>query len=144
MPTTTLTDPIRTFDEKTTGKWTIIVSDEDGVVVPSANIDAITIDLHNDTDGAAINSRSAQNVFGANNGTFHATSGLFTWDIQTADTAIIALTDHLGKLHDAIATTPSDHGWLEQHWAVINFNYSTTEFARFVLPMLVRQLPKVT
>ena len=144
MPISTLTEPVRTFDELTTGEWKITVSDQDGVVVPSANINAITINLYNDVDGVVINSRDGQDVFGANNGTYHATSGLFTWDIQSTDTPIKALTDHNGILHVAIATKPSDHRWLEQHWAVLNFNFSTTEWSRFVLPMLVRQLPKVT
>ncbi len=144
MPISTLTAPTRTFDELTSGEFTVIVSDQDGVVVPTANMDAITINLYNAVDGAIINSRSAQSVYDTNNGTFHATTGLFTWDIQSTDMPIVALTDHNGKLHVAIATTPSDHGWLERHWAVINFNWSTSEWARAVLELLVRQLPKVT
>ena len=75
--------------EGATGRFTAYLLDEDGVAIASASVSAITMTLRHRFSNTIVNSRSAQNVFNTNNCTLHATSGLFTWNVQTADAAIV-------------------------------------------------------
>lgn len=73
--------------EGETVKWTGTMKDEDGAVVPSAQILTFLLDLAL-LDGTIINSRDDQNIKNANDVTVHATSGLVTWRLTTADLAL--------------------------------------------------------
>ena len=70
-------------------QFTDTLVDDEGVAITLANISTMTLTLWNgdETPGAAaiINLRTAQDVKNANNATMHATSGLFTWDMQPLD-----------------------------------------------------------
>src|SRR5687768_4687906 len=66
----------------------VTLLDEDGAAVPLAGLSTLTLTYTDTASALVINSRTAQNVKNANNGTFHATSGLFRWDMQAADTAL--------------------------------------------------------
>lgn len=72
-------------------KWTVLLKDDSGTLITSANISAITMSYYNaEEDESAsniINSRTAQAVKDANNCTMGASDGLFTWNGQPADAA---------------------------------------------------------
>ena len=89
--------------EGATGRFTAYLLDEDGVAVASANVSAITMTLRHRFSNTTVNSRSAQSVFNTNNCTLHATSGLFTWNVQTADAAIVDTTRDIDE-HEMILT----------------------------------------
>lgn len=76
--------------EGTTPKYTATLQDEDGTAIAQADITSITLTLYNlsATTRDIINSRSAQDINNTNQVTIHATSGLLTWSMQAADTAI--------------------------------------------------------
>jgi hypothetical protein len=59
----------------------------DGTAVPLADISTAVLTVE-DSTGAVINGRAAQNVKNANNVTIHATSGLVTWAMQVADSTV--------------------------------------------------------
>lgn len=84
-----LTVEQRTFLEGVSGVYTATLKDQTGAAIPSAQISTLTLTLYNKEDGAAINSRNAQNVLNANGVTVHATSGLLTWIIDGLDNPII-------------------------------------------------------
>ena len=54
------------------------IVDEDGVRINSSDIDSITLTLYDVSSGSVINSRSAQDVNGANNGTYEYSSAGIT------------------------------------------------------------------
>jgi hypothetical protein len=81
-------DNERVVGEKTNAKFTGTFKDESGTVVPLSALSALKLTQYLD-DGTIINSRDSQDAKNANNVTFHATSGLLTWILQQADTAII-------------------------------------------------------
>lgn len=86
-----LTKSVRTVFGETTPPFTGTLVTETGAAVPLADISAFTLTLKvqdGPEDGDAVNSRTLQNILNANNVTVHATSGLVTWVIQTADLAI--------------------------------------------------------
>jgi len=89
--------------ELTSSEYTFTLKDEDGVVVPSANLAAFVLTLKDVETGATINSRIAQNVLNTNNVTIHATSGLVTWKVQPLDMAITNAY-HLQERHRATFT----------------------------------------
>ncbi len=74
--------------EKTTQVLTCTIKDETDTVIPVAQIGTLTLTLYNQESRAIINVRENQNVLNANNVTVHSTSGLITWLLQPADTAI--------------------------------------------------------
>lgn len=88
----------RAFDinEKETGAYTATIVGNDGVTpIPLASLLTLTLTLYaiiQDGTASIINARNAQNVLNANNVTVHATSGLLTWSIQSADTALVEST----------------------------------------------------
>ncbi len=90
----------RKLDPGETQIWSVTVTHPStAVAVILTEVSTLTLTLK-DQDGNTINSRSAQNVLNANNVTFHATTGLLTWSIQTADTT----------LHDAAAASATHTG----------------------------------
>lgn len=93
MITTFETDII---GEGTTGELTLTSDgstvtflDKDGSPIPLTSMVSITATMIETITGNTVNSRTAQDVMNANNGTYHATSGLFTLDLQPGDTAIV-------------------------------------------------------
>ena len=76
-------------NESTSQVYSVTLKDETDTAVALASIDSIKMTIIETTSGSTVNSRNAQDVLNANNCTFHATSGLFTWNIQPEDTAIV-------------------------------------------------------
>lgn len=73
-----------------TALYTATFRDTAGVVIASADVVSITLSLYDKSSGTQINGRAAQDVFGDNNGTYHATSGLFSWEMQALDNIIVS------------------------------------------------------
>jgi hypothetical protein len=92
---------------------TCTVLDENDAAVALAAMDSIKMTLYAVDSNEVINSRSAQDVKNTNNCTYHATSGLFTWTMQTAD--------------NDIKDTKVDAADPERHRAVVRFVFSTTK-----------------
>jgi hypothetical protein len=99
------------IDEDSSGKVTFTLLDENDSAVTLADMGSITMTLIESNGGTTVNSRSAQNVLNTNNCTFHNTSGLFTWNVQIADTDIVN------------TSTPIRHR--EPHLATITFLWSS-------------------
>lgn len=117
-------------DEESTLTITTTLKDASGVAVASADIDSITLTLIEDVSGSVVNSRDAQNVLNANNCTMHATSGLFTWNVQSGDTSIVS-TDTLV-------------GYFEHHLATFVVTWDTTNNLPWRVLLKVRNLRSVT
>ena len=83
------TPNVLNIDENTYGVYTSTLLDQLDVAIPLSAIDSITMTLKELSGSGIVNSRSAQDVLNTNDCTYHATSGLFTWEIQPADTAIV-------------------------------------------------------
>ena len=120
------------IDEKEPFTYTTTLKDAAGVVIPSANLATLTLTLYAIADGTILNSRDAQNIKDVNNGTFHATSGLLTWQAQSADNALVG-------------TIPVGH--YEQHQAL--FQWTTTaggasNVSKHLLDIFVKSLSKVS
>jgi hypothetical protein len=94
------------INEDSHGKLTFLLEDEDGDPVLSADIDSIVMTLieANGSGETAINSRDNQDVFDAHDCTMHATSGLFTWNIQIEDTDITNQYTAIGQKEPHLAT----------------------------------------
>jgi hypothetical protein len=77
-------------NERTTSQFTATIVDETGVAVTLDQITAATLTLYV-PDGllTIVNSRDAQDVLNTNDVTIHVDSGLLTWTITPADTAIL-------------------------------------------------------
>lgn len=76
------------MDEKATAPFTTTLTSDGSTAIALASIDSIEITLINDHDGEPINSRQKQDALNTGDFTMHATSGLFTWEIQSEDTTI--------------------------------------------------------
>jgi hypothetical protein len=97
------------MNERSTATYTATLKDSASVVIPLASLTTLTLTLKDDATDTVLNSRNAQNVLNTNNVTFHATSGLLTWSIQSAD--------------NAIASTRKDGH--ERHTATFEFTYNS-------------------
>ena len=75
--------------EKSSAKIKATLKDEDGVVIPSATLQTLTLTLYDLITETIINSRDAVDALNANNVTLHATSGLLTYSMQPDDNQII-------------------------------------------------------
>lgn len=117
-------------NEESTLTITATLKDTSGTVIASADIDSITLDLIETASGDAVNSRTAQNVLNANNCTMHATSGLFTWNVQAADTTIVNTSTQIGDF--------------EQHLATFVVTWDTTNKLPWRVLLKVRNLRSVT
>jgi hypothetical protein len=73
-------------NERSNAQYSCTLVDQAGNTVSS--LTALTLSLINEATGAAINSRSAQDVLNKNNVTFSA--GVVTWTIQPADNVIVS------------------------------------------------------
>lgn len=89
---------VNTFRVKqdTAAIYTATLKDETGAAIPLASLTAITLTLFNadvpepsPLTANIINGRNEQDVKNTNNVTIHATSGLLTWNMQSADNPII-------------------------------------------------------
>ena len=80
-----LTEPIA---EGTTAQITFTLKDESLVVIPSNQIVTLKLTLFNEQSRTIINARNAQDILNTNNVTVHTSSGLVTWLLQPADTAV--------------------------------------------------------
>lgn len=89
--------------ERTTTKYTATLTDPDGAAIALASVGTIKITLIDVATAATINSRAGQDAKNANNVTLHATSGLLTWEIQAADTAMVGSPD-AGEIEEHLAT----------------------------------------
>jgi len=114
------------IDESTSAVYTATLQDETGTVIPSAAIDSITMTLTEMSGGEVVNSRNAQDVLNANNCTMHATSGLFTWNVQPADVAI------------TLSTIAVDAK--ERHKALITVVWNTTKKMHRVIKFRIHNL----
>ena len=93
------------IDEGTTASLTCAVADSSGTAVPLSAMNSITMTVIEEKGGTTVNSRSAQDVKNANNCTYHATSGLFTFDLQPGDVAIENATDNpIGSIERHLIT----------------------------------------
>ena len=126
----TLSAEDRVVMEKTTPIYTCYLYDAAGAAVPSANIVSIVMTLWAAKTGTVINSRDGQSVFNANQGTYHATSGLFTMAWVVGDTTIIDTTLAAGEL--------------EEHKFQLTWTYETSKVGKHEDSFLVKQLLKTT
>ena len=114
----------RVVNEGSAAQYTATLKDPSGTVVPTSNLIALGLVLYNQRDGSIINTRGTlsgtdytfqdvrpTNDSAVNNVTFHATSGLMTWQIQPADNAIVDTTLAPGES--------------ETHVAVFKFSYTS-------------------
>lgn len=75
--------------EGSTQIYTVTLVDESGDPIPLAQISSIQLTYKNDLKDTVINTREDQNVLNANDCTYHATDGTFTWNLQVADTTAV-------------------------------------------------------
>lgn len=94
-------------NEGSTVDYTATLTDKAGVVIPLSSLTSLALTLKNVENGEIINNRDAVDVKNANNGTYHATSGLFTMNFQPEDAAIeneTARVDrHVATFHAVVA-----------------------------------------
>lgn len=125
-----LTKHERTFDQQESGVYTATLLDENDSAIALSDITSLTMSLFLASDPTDfINSRNDQNVLNANNCTYHATSGLFTWRIQSAD--------------NPIRGASLSHGAEEKHIAVIEVAYGTDGVIKHVIEIAVREVATV-
>ena len=95
-------------EEGTTPILTMTLQDQASAPIPLVALTTLTLTSYDVRTGTIINSRNAQSVLNANNGTYHATSGLFTWELQPADTIRVS------------ATAP-----IEEHAALLQWSWNS-------------------
>ncbi len=123
-PRETLT---KIYAEKKTAECTATITKRDGVTpVPSANLDAVTLTLYEESGGEVINSRSADDIKDTGGGTIHATSGLLTLLLSPDDMAVVL------------------SGRFEMHVALIEWTYDGTQEGGQEIAFMVRNLVKVS
>ncbi|MHB1950108.1 MAG: hypothetical protein ACYCQK_01385 [Acidiferrobacteraceae bacterium] len=92
MADETLPDSQRYWDEGDTPAFTVTILDNTGTAVPLSAISSLLLTQWIDNGlgkpGTKINGRNLQGVINANNVTVASTSGLVTWSLQAADTAM--------------------------------------------------------
>lgn len=76
------------IDAGTTGEARYTLRDNDGAVIPVANLSALTLTLRDAKSGSIVNSRNAQSVLNANGVTVNS-SGALVWTIAIADTTLL-------------------------------------------------------
>ena len=102
-------------EERGTFLYSGTLLDENGAPVTLAALTAFTMDLVDKATGTVLNSRTAVDILNTNGGTFHATTGAFTFRFQAADNVIV--TDakqterHIATFHATWATGV-------KHWEV--------------------------
>ena len=96
-------------EEGTTPIFTVTLQDQTSAPIPLVALTTLTLTSYDVKTGTIINGRNAQSVLNANNGTYHATSGLFTWALQIADTARITAATRIEE-HAALLQWSWDSG----------------------------------
>lgn len=81
-----LPDSLRYIEEDATPIITATILDETGAALPLSAMLTMTLTYWNQSTKKSINGRNAQNVLNANNCTYAATGGLFSWNTQPDDT----------------------------------------------------------
>ena len=89
-----ITENQRSYLEGATGRYKTTVEDEDGDAIPLASVSTLTLTFIDKKTRQIINSREAQDVLNTNNCTYHATSGLLTWNIQATDNVLVKKHEH--------------------------------------------------
>jgi len=90
-----MTDAIRTYipiavPERSTRVYSTTLRDENGVAIQLGDVVSIKLTLYNaDAALTIVNARDHVDVKNSNGGTFDAISGLFTFPLLPADTAIV-------------------------------------------------------
>lgn len=75
--------------EGSSALYTTTLVDEAAAPVPLAVLTTLRLWLRDVETGEYINAREDQNVLNASNVTYHATSGLLTWDVQPEDNVVL-------------------------------------------------------
>ena len=83
-----LTQSERTVLERTTPRYTALLTDEAGEPISGADLTTLTLTLYDQRSRAVINNRQAQDVLNDNDVTIN-TDGQLVWTMQRADNAII-------------------------------------------------------
>ena len=112
--------------EKTSPKITATVQDENGVAIPAASLNTLTLTLYNLNDSAKtiINDRNAQDVLNTNNVTVDS-SGNLIWLVQSLDTIIVGSQER------------------ENHRAIFEWTYSSgTKNGKYQIDMEIKNLAK--
>ena len=104
------------LSERSSARYTAILKDEAGVVIPAANINTLTLTLFNLKDESIINSRSSQNVLNVNNVTIDS-NGLLTWSIQGLDNPIVDNTQAF-ETHRALFEMVWDSSTKQNKWTI--------------------------
>jgi hypothetical protein len=86
LPIDLTDDPIA---EEATARIDFTVTDEDGVGIPAASLDGLTVTLFEERSGQIINSRTDVNILNANGGTVDA-NGVGTWLMDPDDNVFVA------------------------------------------------------
>lgn len=115
------------INERTSAPVTCTLKDEAGVVIPLADIDSIEMTLIETNTGNTVNSRAKQNVLNTNNCSMHATSGLFTWNVQVEDTTVSVVSV----------------GETEKHLATFTVVWDTSKQMHFEVMLLIENLRSV-
>jgi len=116
--------------EKSSAVFKATLVDEDGNAVALSALTTLTATLYSldDPAKAVINLRNAQDIKNANNGTFHATSGLLTFELQPNDNVIVD------------TSRPR-----ERHLLQFDFTYNAgAKTGRYAAVIVVKNLEKVT
>jgi hypothetical protein len=120
------------INEDSYAPYTTTLTSDGSTPITLAAISTIEMTLVNVADTtlatSIINSRQKQNVKNANNCTMHATSGLFTWDIQPDDVEIVGSTPIGGK---------------EKHLATFTVTWDTTKQMHFEVLLIIENLRSV-
>jgi hypothetical protein len=92
------------------------LKDENDAAVALAALSSLTLTVV-DHKGQVINSRNGQDILNANNGTFHATSGLLTMRFVSADNPIVT---ELNREERHTATFRAAYGsGMTKNWEVL-------------------------
>ena len=128
-------DNQREWWEGDTPAITVTLLDSTNTAIPLANVATLTLDEWVDSfglnnPGKTVNSRNGQNAKNANGVTVASTSGLVTWQLTTADTAMQSKDQQVFE---------------EKHWFRFNLTYnaSGTTIAKSYTDYLVIKRKKV-
>jgi hypothetical protein len=119
------------INEDSFAPYTTTLTSDGSTAIALASINSIVMTLieMNGSGATPVNSRSNQNVLNTNNCTMHATSGLFTWNIQVEDTDIV--------------NTSTPIGAKEPHLATFTVTWDTTKKMHFEVLLKVLNLRSV-
>lgn len=124
-----LTQSQRTVLERTTARYTAVLTDEAGDPISAADLTTLTLTLYDQRSRTVINSRQAQNILNANQVTIDA-EGQLVWTMQPADNALIG--------------TPRP-GTTERHIALFEWTWDAgSKAGRHELLIEVQQIEKVS